>query len=71
MQLPFRDPKGLANDALLTCVRFMPPTGPICGIPRVAIVFARLKVKGEDRGIRPFVVMLSDGKEMCTGITAR
>ena len=49
----------------------MPPTGPFGGIPRVAIVFARLIIKSEDRGIRPFIVTLGDGKEMCTGITAR
>lgn len=31
---------------------------------------AKLVVDGEDRGIRPFVVALGDGKEMCKGVTS-
>lgn len=50
--------------------RFMPPSMPIAGIPRIAVVFARLMVEGDDRGIRPFIVALGDGKEMCTGVTS-
>ena len=49
----------------------MPPTLPFGGIPRVGILFARLVVHGEDRGVRPFVVPLNDGKSMCKGITAK
>lgn len=49
----------------------MPPTGPFGGIPRVGIVIARLMVHGEDRGLRPFIVSLGNGKEMCSGVTAR
>lgn len=48
----------------------MPPTIPT-GLPTIAVVFARLFVKGEDYGVRPFVVPLNDGKQMCTGVTAR
>ncbi|OBZ73615.1 Acyl-coenzyme A oxidase 2, peroxisomal [Grifola frondosa] len=51
--------------------KFMPPTGPFGSVPRVAIVFARLMVKGENRGIRPFVVALGNGKEMCKGVSMR
>jgi len=48
----------------------MPPTLP-AGRPCIAVVFARLIVGKEDRGIRPFVVALNDGNQMCTGVTAR
>uniref|UniRef100_A0A0W0G8C9 Acyl-CoA oxidase C-alpha1 domain-containing protein n=1 Tax=Moniliophthora roreri TaxID=221103 RepID=A0A0W0G8C9_MONRR len=50
--------------------KYMPPTSP-CGIPVVAVVFARLIVNGEDRGIRPFVVHLSDGYNMNRNIICK
>ncbi|KAJ5591626.1 acyl-CoA dehydrogenase/oxidase [Penicillium hispanicum] len=50
--------------------RFMPPTTPIKGFPRVGVVFARLVVDGEDRGVRPFIVWLNDGEQMFPGITS-
>lgn len=50
--------------------RFMPPSMPIAGIPRIAVVFARLMVGDDDRGIRPFIVALGDGKKMCNGVTS-
>ncbi|TFK45974.1 acyl-CoA dehydrogenase NM domain-like protein [Heliocybe sulcata] len=50
--------------------KFMPPTVP-CGIPCVAIVFARLIVRGEDRGVKPFLVPLHDGEQMYEGITSK
>lgn len=43
---------------------------PVAGIPRIAVVMAKLVVEGEDRGIRPFLVALGDGKEMCRGVTS-
>lgn len=49
----------------------MPPSMPVAGLPRVAVVFAKLIVKDEDRGIRPFLVALGDGKEMCKGVTSK
>lgn len=49
----------------------MPPTTPDGGIPRVAIVFARLIAHGEDYGVRPFLVWLCDSDHMCRGITSR
>ena len=36
-----------------------------------AIVFARLAVGGEDRGIKPFLVPLHDGSSMSPGITTK
>ncbi|OQD99089.1 hypothetical protein PENSOL_c007G03857 [Penicillium solitum] len=50
--------------------KFMPPSMPIAGIPRIAVVFARLMVGDDDRGIRPFMVALGDGKKMCNGVTS-
>ncbi|KAH7913696.1 acyl-CoA dehydrogenase NM domain-like protein [Hygrophoropsis aurantiaca] len=54
----------------LSAAKFMPPTVPV-GTPTIGIVFARLLVDGEDRGIRPFLVPLNDGDQMCAGVTAR
>ncbi|KAJ8487674.1 hypothetical protein ONZ45_g7500 [Pleurotus djamor] len=50
--------------------KFMPPTSP-CGIPTIAVVFARLLVSGEDRGVRPFIVSLNDGLRMSPGIVSQ
>ncbi|KAK0495006.1 acyl-CoA dehydrogenase NM domain-like protein [Armillaria luteobubalina] len=50
--------------------KFMPPTVP-CGIPCVAIVFARLIVDSADRGIKPFVVPIHDGEHMYSGVQCR
>ena len=53
---------------MLIPVRFMPPSMPMAGVRRIAIVFARLVVDEEDRGVRPFIVPLNDGKEMNKGV---
>ncbi|KAF9650305.1 acyl-CoA dehydrogenase NM domain-like protein [Thelephora ganbajun] len=50
--------------------KFMPPSIP-CGILSDGIVFARLLVDGEDRGVKPFVVPIHDGHSMYPGITAK
>ncbi|TCD65983.1 hypothetical protein EIP91_001930 [Steccherinum ochraceum] len=50
--------------------KMMPPTLP-AGKPCIAVVFARLMVGLEDRGIRPFIVALNDGVQMCAGIRAK
>src|SRR5882762_4852120 len=50
--------------------RYMPPTIP-AGTPCVAVVWARLKVGSDDRGIRPFIVSLNDGYNMCPGVIAK
>ena len=49
----------------------MPPTLPFGGVPRVGIVIARLVHRGVFKGLRPFIVALNDGKDMCKGVTAR
>ena len=51
--------------------RFMPPTVPVLGKPCIGIVFARLLVSGQTRGIRPFLVPLNDGYRMNPGVTSR
>ncbi|KLO09038.1 acyl-CoA oxidase, partial [Schizopora paradoxa] len=51
--------------------KFMPPNGEVEGWDRVGIVMARLMVDKEDRGVRPFVVMLSSKGRLCKGITSR
>ena len=44
---------------------------PVAGLPRIAVVMAKLIVEGEDYGLRPVVVALGDGKQMCKGVTSR
>ncbi|KAI0790859.1 acyl-CoA dehydrogenase NM domain-like protein [Abortiporus biennis] len=60
----------ILNSPTPQAYKHMPPTIP-AGKPTLAVVFARLIVNREDRGIRPFIVALNDGKQMCSGITAR
>ncbi|KAG5772885.1 hypothetical protein H9Q72_001064 [Fusarium xylarioides] len=55
----------------LEASKFVPPSMPVAGIPRIAVVMAKLMVHGEDFGLRPVVVALSDGKQMCKGVTSR
>ncbi|KXH57119.1 hypothetical protein CNYM01_14323, partial [Colletotrichum nymphaeae SA-01] len=40
----------------------MPPSSPLAGMARVAVVFARLIVGGDDRGVKPFVVRINDAR---------
>ncbi|KAJ7497731.1 acyl-CoA dehydrogenase NM domain-like protein [Mycena latifolia] len=51
--------------------KYMPASIPAGSLPRIAVVMARLLVKGKNCGIRPFVVPLNDGKTMCEGVTCR
>ncbi|KAJ7121250.1 acyl-CoA oxidase [Mycena crocata] len=51
--------------------KFMPASIVAGGVPRLAVVMARLTDKGKHRGIRPFVVPLNDGKTMCEGVSCR
>ncbi|KAI0790861.1 acyl-CoA dehydrogenase NM domain-like protein [Abortiporus biennis] len=60
----------ILNTPTRRAAKFMPPAIPV-GKPAIGIVLARLIVDQEDRGIRPFVVPLNDGREMCQGVTAR
>ncbi|OQD95975.1 hypothetical protein PENVUL_c100G04078 [Penicillium vulpinum] len=55
------------NDA-----KVMPPTTPRSGIPIIAVVMARLINEEKDCcGIRPFLVQIGDGKEMCKGVISK
>ncbi|KAJ6003490.1 acyl-CoA oxidase [Penicillium sp. IBT 35674x] len=49
----------------------MPPNTVRSGLPVIAVVIARLIVDGEDRGVRPFLVPMSDGSKMCVGVTSK
>ncbi|KAF8157720.1 acyl-CoA dehydrogenase/oxidase [Mycena galopus ATCC 62051] len=51
--------------------KFMPASIPAGGLPRIAVVMARLIIQGRDYGIRPFVVSLNDGKSMSEGVSCR
>ncbi|PLB46467.1 acyl-CoA dehydrogenase NM domain-like protein [Aspergillus steynii IBT 23096] len=56
------------NPAAAKC---MPPTTPRSGLPTIGVVMAKLVVAGEDYGVRPFVVPLTDGQQMCKGVTSK
>lgn len=49
----------------------MPPSTPVVGEPKVALVFARLMVEGDDRGVRPFIVPINDGVSMAPGVVSQ
>ncbi|CAG9942501.1 unnamed protein product [Clonostachys rosea f. rosea IK726] len=49
----------------------MPPNTTASGIPRTAVLYARLIVDQEDRGVRPFVVPLSEAGRLKPGITSK
>jgi alkylation response protein AidB-like acyl-CoA dehydrogenase len=52
-------------------VKSMPPTTPLGGVPKMAVVFAQLVIDGEKQGVRTFVVHLTDGSRMCCGVSSR
>ncbi|KIJ36027.1 hypothetical protein M422DRAFT_179856, partial [Sphaerobolus stellatus SS14] len=60
----------LLNTPVMRAAKYMPPTAP-CGIPCIAVVFARLIVHREDRSIKPFAVPLHDGYTMAKGVTVK
>ncbi|VUC36573.1 unnamed protein product [Clonostachys rosea] len=49
----------------------MPPNTTASGIPRTAVLYARLIVHQEDRGVRPFVVPLSEAGRLKPGVTSK
>ncbi|KAF9257268.1 hypothetical protein L218DRAFT_1006334 [Marasmius fiardii PR-910] len=52
--------------------KFMPPTLPDVGVPKIGLVMARLiDLDGRNRGVHGFIVPLNNGVSMCAGITAR
>ncbi|OJJ67568.1 hypothetical protein ASPBRDRAFT_660813 [Aspergillus brasiliensis CBS 101740] len=63
-----RDGSFILNTPTPEAVKSMPPSMPIKGVRRVAIVCARLIVDGEDRGIRTFIVPINNGTEMNKGV---
>ncbi len=60
-------PSSLLTDAILF-YRWMPATTPSFGIPKVALVMARLIVSGEDRGCRFFIVPICNKFQMYRGV---
>jgi acyl-CoA oxidase len=48
--------------------KFMPASNPGFGYNKVAVVMARLIVKGEDRGMRPFLVPICNTRELYPGV---
>ena len=46
----------------------MSASNPTFGLNKIALVMARLIVKGEDRGIRPFIVRICNTREPYPGI---
>ncbi|KAL4063777.1 acyl-CoA oxidase [Scleroderma citrinum] len=48
--------------------KFMPASTPAFGIPKVALVMAKLIVDGEDRGSRFFIVPICNEREMYRGV---
>ncbi|GKT43663.1 peroxisomal acyl-coenzyme A oxidase 3 [Colletotrichum spaethianum] len=49
----------------------MPPTTPLVGVPRTAVVFAQLLINGKSRGVKPFIVPINDSTRMSPGIVSR
>ncbi|KAF7335727.1 Acyl-CoA oxidase [Mycena venus] len=50
--------------------KFMPASTPIFGVPKVAVVMARLMENGKDLGHRHFIVPICNEREMFRGITS-
>ncbi|CAG8100244.1 unnamed protein product [Penicillium salamii] len=51
--------------------KVMPPATPRSGIPIVAIVMARLVAEGNDCGVRPILVQIGDGNQICKNIISK
>ncbi|KAJ3833894.1 acyl-CoA dehydrogenase NM domain-like protein, partial [Lentinula raphanica] len=51
--------------------KYMPPVTTISGMPTIGVVFSRLVVEGKFHGIRAVMVSLTDGKNMCKGVSSR
>lgn len=46
----------------------MPASTPLFGIPKVALVMAKMIVDGQDRGARFFIVPICNEREMYRGV---
>ncbi|KAB8238254.1 acyl-CoA dehydrogenase NM domain-like protein [Aspergillus alliaceus] len=55
----------------INAAKYMSPTSPVPGHPRIGLVIARLMVADEDRGVRPFIVRINDGESMSPGIICK
>lgn len=53
-----------------SAAKSMPPVTPLGGVPKVAVVFAQLVVRGEVQGVRAFIVQITDGVRMCPGVSS-
>jgi acyl-CoA oxidase len=49
-------------------IRIMSASNPTFGVNKVGLVMARLIIKGEDRGMRPFIVPICNTRELFPGI---
>lgn len=49
----------------------MPPTTFIPGIPKIAIVFAKLMINGKNHGLHPFLVTICNEHGMSAGVSSR
>ncbi|MEU7474451.1 acyl-CoA dehydrogenase [Lentzea sp. NPDC042327] len=50
--------------------KFMPNTG-LDGVPKIAVVLARLEIDGADEGVFPFVVRIRDENGPCRGVDVK
>ncbi|KAI0263647.1 acyl-CoA oxidase [Gloeopeniophorella convolvens] len=48
--------------------KFMPASNPTFGVNKIALVMARLIIKGQDKGMRPFIVPIANTREPFPGI---
>lgn len=64
-----KTPEGfIINTPREEACKFMPASTPSFGIPKVALVMARLIIDGEDRGPRFFIVPVCNEHEMFEGV---
>lgn len=53
-----------------SAAKTMPPSTLHAGIPRIAVVFARVVVDGQQWGIRPFLVRINESDGMASNVTS-
>ncbi|KAI0449487.1 acyl-CoA dehydrogenase/oxidase [Xylaria acuta] len=54
-----------------SAAKAMPPTGPLAGVGRIGVLFARLVVNGADHGIKTFIAHLSNENGLLPGVTSQ
>ncbi|TFY75970.1 hypothetical protein EWM64_g8039, partial [Hericium alpestre] len=66
-----KTPQGfILNTPREEAAKYMPATTPLFGVPKIAVVMARLIVDGTDRGSRFFLVPICTATEMHPGVTS-